>query len=254
MDAALLYPGQASRAARPRVLRRAMGPGDCRLDRPAADSVPVWRDPQASLASSASISGVSTLLFAATVVLTYMIGRTLWHARLGWHGALLLATPYAHAGTVRWWMCRRCFLRGRPRGMTKAPKGPGLVLVFHDDVDEHRAPGEEDEGLVEVGQRRPADPHLVRLVPPHEQCDGLDAEAGVGNDRCGQTDAVLSKSQVADIEHHGDEICERCNAEEYGAVHREYSSVLVTLRFFRDPVELALEPQPVPVGRACHGN
>ena len=37
----------------------------------------------------------TTLLFAATVVLTYLIGRALWHERLGWHGALLLlAMPY----------------------------------------------------------------------------------------------------------------------------------------------------------------
>ena len=41
------------------------------------------------------LQAFTTLLFAATVVLTYMIGRTLWHARLGWHGALLLlAMPY----------------------------------------------------------------------------------------------------------------------------------------------------------------
>jgi hypothetical protein len=37
----------------------------------------------------------TTLLFAATVVFTYLIGRALWHERLGWHGALLLlAMPY----------------------------------------------------------------------------------------------------------------------------------------------------------------
>jgi hypothetical protein len=41
------------------------------------------------------LQAFTTLLFAATVVLTYLIGRTLWHERLGWHGALLLlAMPY----------------------------------------------------------------------------------------------------------------------------------------------------------------
>lgn len=37
----------------------------------------------------------TTLLFAATIVLTYGIGKVLWHARLGMHAALLLlAMPY----------------------------------------------------------------------------------------------------------------------------------------------------------------
>lgn len=41
------------------------------------------------------LQAFTTLLFAATVVLTYLIGRTLWHERLGLHGALLLlAMPY----------------------------------------------------------------------------------------------------------------------------------------------------------------
>lgn len=41
------------------------------------------------------LQGFTTLLFAATVVLTYLIGRALWHERLGRHGALLLlAMPY----------------------------------------------------------------------------------------------------------------------------------------------------------------
>ena len=41
------------------------------------------------------LQAFTTLLFAATVVLTYLIGRALWHERLGWHGALLLlAMPY----------------------------------------------------------------------------------------------------------------------------------------------------------------
>ncbi len=41
------------------------------------------------------LQSFTTLLFAATVVLTYLIGRTLWHERLGLHGALLLlAMPY----------------------------------------------------------------------------------------------------------------------------------------------------------------
>ncbi|MEK6771812.1 MAG: glycosyltransferase family 39 protein, partial [Pseudomonadota bacterium] len=41
------------------------------------------------------LQAFTTLLFAVTVVLTYMIGRALWHERLGRHGALLLlAMPY----------------------------------------------------------------------------------------------------------------------------------------------------------------
>ena len=41
------------------------------------------------------LQAFTTLLFAATVGLTYLIGRALWHERLGWHGALLLlAMPY----------------------------------------------------------------------------------------------------------------------------------------------------------------
>ncbi len=41
------------------------------------------------------LQAFTTLLFAATVVLTYLIGRVLWHERLGRHGALLLlAMPY----------------------------------------------------------------------------------------------------------------------------------------------------------------
>ncbi len=41
------------------------------------------------------LQAFTTLLFAATVVLTYLIGRALWHERLGRHGALLLlAMPY----------------------------------------------------------------------------------------------------------------------------------------------------------------
>ena len=42
-----------------------------------------------------SFQAMTTLLFAATVVLTYLIGRELWDGRLGRHGALLLlAMPY----------------------------------------------------------------------------------------------------------------------------------------------------------------
>ena len=41
------------------------------------------------------LQAFTTLLFAATAVLTYLIGRTLWHERLGLHGALLLlAMPH----------------------------------------------------------------------------------------------------------------------------------------------------------------
>ncbi len=41
------------------------------------------------------LQAFTTLLFAATVVLTYLIGRTLWHERLGVHAALLmLAMPF----------------------------------------------------------------------------------------------------------------------------------------------------------------
>jgi hypothetical protein len=41
------------------------------------------------------LQAFTTLLFAATVVLTYMIGRALWHERLGRNGALLLlAMPF----------------------------------------------------------------------------------------------------------------------------------------------------------------